>query len=168
MQRKKIAIMVILLAAALTTTLLVIGLRSAGVDPAPPEETGADQKPQPDRQTTETADEKELFDQNQKEKLEQIFGNTYIYYDEFLEGKPITYTFYDDGTMVAYYWEDTESESIPLGSQWAEYSVNEEVTEITFNWDDGTKTTESFNIKRNTIVIGEAEFEISDREIYLN
>lgn len=168
MQRKRIMIVVVLLAAALTAVLLIIGPRSAGDEsaaPAAPDKIDTEEK-QPDRQTAET--EREPFSQNQKEQMKQIFGNTYIYYDEFLEGKPITYTFYDDGTMVAYYWEDTESESIPLGSQWAKYSVNEEVTEITFNWDDGTKTTESFSIKRNTVVIGEAEFEISDREIYLN
>ena len=103
-----------------------------------------------------------------EKKLERIFKNTYIYYDEFLEGKPITYTFYEDGTMVAYYWDDTESEPIPLSSQWAQYSVNDDVTEITLDWGDGTRTTEIFRIKKNAIVIGETEFQISDREIHLN
>ena len=69
---------------------------------------------------------------------------------------------------MAYYWEDTESESIPLSSQWAQYSVNDDVTEITLDWGDGTRTTESFKIKRRGIVIGEIEFQLSDREIHLN
>lgn len=108
---------------------------------------------------------------SEKEKaLSWICGRTYIFYDEFLAGKPVTYTFYDNGTMVAYYWEDTESESIPLSSEWAKYAVNDDLTEITLEWDDGTGSTEEFEIKGkgSGIRIGEAEFDLSDREIHLN
>lgn len=168
MQRKRIVIViVVLLAAALTAVLLIIGSQSAGDESAvPTAPTDTEEKQQPDQQAAET--EKEPFNQVQNEQMERIFGNTYIYYDEFLPGKPVTYTFYENGTMVAYYWEDTESESIPLSSQWARYSVNDNVSEINLDWDDGTKTTEPFKIKRRAIVIGETEFKLSDREIHLN
>ena len=72
--------------------------------------------------------------------------------------------------MVAYYWEDTETESIPLSSEWAEYRVNDAADEIIIHWDDGIKQTEKFRIKNRgrILIIGEAEFKLSDREIFLN
>ena len=172
MRRKKVAIaVVLLLAAVLAAALLIMGPRTAGTesaDIADPSEVGTADKQQSDQQLSQIDDNEELFNQSQEKKLERIFKNTYVYYDEFLEGKPITYTFYEDGTMVVYYWEDTESESIPLSSQWAQYCVNDDVTDITLYWGDGTRTTEIFRIKKNAIVIGETEFQISDREIHLN
>ena len=112
--------------------------------------------------------EESLSNDKNREILDRISGKTYIYYDEFMEGKPVTYTFYDDGKMVAYYWEDTESESIPLSSEWAKFALNETATEISFEWDDGTNLTESFKLKGSNLIIGEAEFKLSDREIFLN
>ena len=167
MRRKKIAVgIVFLMVVALAAALLLIGFQSAGTgfdgDASSSEKTTEEKQPLADRT------EKESFNQVQREKLEQIIENTYIYYDEFLEGKPITYTFYENGTMAAYYWEDTETDSIPLSSQWVKYSVNDDVTEITLDWDDGTKTTESFKVKRGCIIIGKTEFQLSDRDIHLN
>lgn len=168
--RKKIVIAVLLLSAALTIALAVIRTPTAGTRSpaaAAPDEVRAAETRQSDPPLSKDENTKP-FNQKQEEELESIFEKTYIYYDEFLEGKPITYTFYEDGTMVAYYWEDTETESIPLSSQWAQYSVNEDVTEITLDWDDGIKTTEPFEITTKAIKIGESEFRISDREIHLN
>ncbi len=136
--------------------------------------SGPDDRPAAERSETgveHTPKEAPSESGSEKEKaLSWICGRTYIFYDEFLEGKPVTYTFYDNGTMVAYYWEDTESESIPLSSEWAKYTVNDDLTEITLEWDDGTDSIEEFEIKGkgSGIRIGEAEFDLSDREIHLN
>lgn len=133
--------------------------------------SGPDDRPTAERRMEHTQEESPSKSDSEKEKaLSWIYDRTYIFYDEFLKGKPVTYTFYADGTMVAYYWEDTESESIPLGSEWAKYTVNDDLTEVTLEWDDGTDSTEEFEIKGkgSGIRIGEAEFDLSDREIYLN
>lgn len=169
MFRKKTVLFVIAACIAVVfAVLLLFGPQTAGENAASEDETGGMEYRAKQISNEEDGDEKNGFSQKQQAQLSSIFGKTYIYYDEFQPGKPVTYTFYDNGTMVAYYWEDTEGNSIPVGSQWAKCLFNEDITEITLEWDDGTKITDRFEIKSRSVVIGDAEFKISDREIHLN
>lgn len=160
---RKAKFIILCLVLLIALFFLTVGSQSAGEGPVPSDNT---------KKLVQDIQEKH-FDaddssQPPSPEVKDIQGNTYIYYDEFQPGKPITYTFYDDGSMVAYYWEDTEAESIPLSSVWSTYSFNADCTEITLNWDDGSVTTEPFTLTDTSLTIGTAKFKLSDREIHFN
>lgn len=162
--KKKVLIFVLIIIGVAAVVIVILNRNHETVGNGPGDQLTAELNEDKSKEMPEES----LSNDKNREILDRISGKTYIYYDEFMEGKPVTYTFYDDGKMVAYYWEDTESESIPLSSEWAKFALNETATEISFEWDDGTNLTESFKLKGSNLIIGEAEFKLSDREIFLN
>lgn len=98
-----------------------------------------------------------------------LYGNTFEYIDEFRSGHPVTYTFYEDGQLLVYYWESDESENVPIGSTSAIYTISQDMDEITLTWaDDGSTEVKPFRLDKNQIVLGDSTMKKVRRTIYEN
>lgn len=78
--------------------------------------------------------------------LSSIYEKTYLYEDEFLPGKPQTYTFYQTGIVIISFWNRYETETVKTGEERCEYSINDNGTKVTIDWDDGSSETYDFRI----------------------
>lgn len=111
----------------------------------------------------------EKVNPNENILKELLYGNTYEYIDEFRSGHPVTYTFYADGQLIAYYWESDEEEDVPIGSASAIYTIGQEMDEITITWaDDGSTEVKPFKLEKNHIVLGNSKLKKVHRTIYEN
>lgn len=83
------------------------------------------------------------------ELIEQISGITYEYEDEFMPGKPQTYTFYSSGILIIAFWEETDNETIKVGQEQCTFTLKKDNKTLRIHYADGTNDTFTFEVQNN-------------------
>lgn len=96
--------------------------------------------------------------------IAQISGITYKYEDEFMPGKPQTYTFFNSGILIIAFWEDTGNGIIKTGEEQCTFNLWSDNETLRIHWPDGTNDTCTFAVQSHgrEIVINDTVYTKTD------